>query len=188
MRLGAPRQAALLSCLQGTGSLMKWLSGCGLLFVGALAALTLLSRSCQRVTRLADAPDGTAQVAVIEDPGIGDSLVYIDLREYRFYSKRLTRGADCWLDFAHAAWSPDSRYVSIVANGIICEIPPVTFDRLDRRFVTFRQEEVRESIRRRYDLRPRDLAAFQNDPLQWALANDNPRRREAFRKLYPPEP
>jgi hypothetical protein len=152
--------------------------------------VTVQENHCGRDYRFA-APDGRSAVVLRERSSFGDSSYELILTDRGVPDVRLAPvKTDCWLSFAHVAWSERSRTVAIYFGDALCGDTWVAFDRDRGRFLPFRDmaDLMRVSLRDAYRLGPEDLQRYQGDPLQWAKAyrSSNPNgpdpSAEAFRK------
>lgn len=86
----------------------------------AVATVAVQQKGCERVYRF-DAPHGGAEVVLREAGNFGDSDFELMLEGNGTSAIRLapvTR--DCWLAFAHVAWSEESRKVAVYVGDGLC--------------------------------------------------------------------
>lgn len=142
--------------------------------VSARAALivliTVLSQGCSTVYRF-PSPDGTATVLLKARPGVADSSYRLTLDEGLLLSaiELAPVKDDCWLSFAHAAWSPDSTRVAVYFGDALCGNTWVAYDRRRRQFLSFESlsDVMRRSLIETYSLDDRQLSRWGGDPLRW---------------------
>ena len=95
------------------------------------------------------------------------------------------------MNFAHVAWSPDSRVAAIFVDNGYCSSIHEGYNAKTSSIVPFEPlaDQVRRSIINEYGVRPDDLVPYGGDPLEWAhYAGDGILRPgvEAFRRKYGP--
>ena len=118
-----------------------------------------------------------------------DCMVDVTLQTGWWQESALFRRNDCVVNFAHIAWSQDSRYAAIFVDNGFCSSIQVGYDLKSKASVPFPPfaDLVRKSITSEYKLRSDDLAPYKGDPLEWAhYPGDGTLRpgMEAFRKKH----
>jgi hypothetical protein len=138
-----------------------------------LAIVAVQQKGCERVYRF-DAPHGGAAVVIIETGNLSDSEFELMLQGSGTSAIRLAPvRRDCWLAFAHVAWSEQARKVAVYMGDGLCGDTWVAYDRDQRRFLPFSElaEVMRASLRGAYHLSADHLRPFGGDPLLWATAS-----------------
>jgi hypothetical protein len=139
----------------------------------AVAIVAVQEKGCERVYRF-DSPQRGVAVVLRETGNFGDSDLELLLAENSTSIIRLAPvRRDCWLDFAHVAWSENSRKVAVYVGDGLCGDTWVAYDRDQRRFLPFTDlaEVMRASLRGTYQLSADRLRPFGGDPLRWATSS-----------------
>ncbi len=144
--------------------------------------LFAMQSACWRTVIVSESPDRQYKARVKEWCIAPDCAIKAEVTSIVFPS---TIGAveDGDISFAHVTWSPDSSRVGVlVVNAYGADIK-AAYDTRNKKQIPFNTVEdlVRDSIRSNYKLTPSDLNRYANDPLQWAVEDDQAHRR--FRKL-----
>ena len=158
----------------------------------AIAIVSVQHNTCERVYRF-EAPHGGTAVVIRETGNLGDSNFELLLEGKGTKTVRLAPDRlDCWLAFAHVAWTEQARKVAVYMGDELCGDTWVAYDRDQRRFLPFTEvaELMRESLREAYQLSPGRLRRFGGDPLLWATGSGRRGSGEvdpaadAFRRLW----
>jgi hypothetical protein len=147
---------------------------------------------CTRTLITAPAPNGSATVHVKELCGIADCLIDVTVQKHWWQEeKTVISQTDCVINFAHVAWSPDSRVAAIFVDTGYCHNIQEGYDTHTSSLVPFSPyaDLVRGSIIREYGVKPDVLARYHDDPLKWAHYGGDGTGSEgmkAFREKYDP--
>jgi hypothetical protein len=136
-------------------------------------------------------PDHAATIRVKEFCTFPDCLVTVTLQTGWFTERKIVERSDCFVYFAHVAWSPDSRTAAIFVDNIACSSIHEGYDIKIASVVPFTTvaDLMRQSVVREYGVRTDDLAPFGGDPLEWAHYRGDgnvPPGVHAFREKYNP--
>ena len=155
----------------------------------ALFISLLLCAGCFKSRVHSQSPDGKSAINIRESCGYPDCSVDV-LVISGGKSKVLAWRSDCSIQFAHVAWTPDSRIAGVYVNNAYCKNVQEGYNVTMQRVVPYTEVIglIRESIVRDYRLRPEDLVPYGGDPLEWT--NDLGGTRTApgqiaFKERYP---
>jgi len=161
-------------------------------FAGILL-IAVLNRALTTVYKF-PSPDGSATVELRERSQLADSTLELLLRDGWLRSRKLAPVRnDCWLSFAHAAWTTDSTRVAVYFGDPLCGNTWVAYDRQKNQFLPFETPGavMHESLRETYNLSPQQLARSRGDPLLWMQGrgrgreNDDPAASLFRARLHP---
>lgn len=136
--------------------------------------VALLDNACTTAFKF-PSPDETASVELRMHRGGPDATLELFLHDRWFRRLRLIPVRnDCWLSFAHAAWTTDSTRVAVYFGDPLCGNTWVAYDRRKHQFLPFETmgDVMRESLRETYNLSPQQLARWRGDPLLWMQGRD----------------
>lgn len=157
-----------------------------------LAPLLILEVGCAKTLITSRAPDRSATVRVTQFCGPPDCRVDIYVQRGWWDEKIVDTRYDCIVNFAHVAWSADSRVAAIFVDNGFCSGIREGYDLTKESLVPFEPlaDLVRQSIVKEYGVHPSDLAPYGGDPLEWAHDSGDGIVRpgvEAFRRKYGPD-
>jgi hypothetical protein len=152
----------------------------------------LFCASCSKTLIASRAPNHASTVRIKQLCFLPDCVVEVTLQKGLFDERIIAVRSDCIVNFAHIAWSPDSRLAAIFVDNSLCSNIQEVWDvstSSTRPFAPM-ADRVRRSIVREYGLKPGDLEPYGGDPLEWARypGDGSPRPGiEVFRKKYGPD-
>lgn len=154
--------------------------------------LSVVLVGCSKTLITSHAPNRSATVRVNETCFFPDCSVDVTSQTHWWTEQRIASRRDCIVNFAHVAWSSDSRVAAVFVDNGDCSSIHVGYDFRTRSVVPFEPlaDLVRRSIVKEYSIRPEDLRPYGGDPLEWAhYAGDGKVKPgvEAFRKKYGPD-
>lgn len=160
---------------------------------GAVLLVLALSSGCiSHTVMTVPSPDGSAKAWIHESCGIPDCEVTVYLKSgWLGFAKTIARRSDCHINFAHIAWSADSRTVAVYSDHGWCQHIHEGYDVKRATTIPFAEVAglVRKSIIREYQLTDADLLPYRGDALLWgSYAGDgNPGPGlSAFARRYRP--
>jgi hypothetical protein len=167
-------------------------SVCFTISICLLSLLTLILAACSKTLITSRAPDQSATVRVKQICFFPDCLVNVTVQTGWWTERRIVERRDCIVNFAHVAWSPDSRVAAIFVDNGFCSSIRDAFDMKRQSIIPFEPfaDYVRRSIIKEYGLNVNDLTPYRGDPLEWGHYPGDGNARpgiEAFRKKYGPE-
>ena len=149
------------------------------------------SVGCTKTLISSKAPNGSAVVQVKEFCSFPDCIVNVTVQTGWWKTTTIAQRSDCILEFAHVAWSSDSRIAGIYVDNSACSSIHEGYDVKAASRIPFSSvaDLVRQSIIREYGVQPADLVPYDGDPLRWAHypgSGDGGSyvAIEAFRKKY----
>jgi hypothetical protein len=156
-----------------------------------LMLLGLLQLGCSKTLITSRAPNHSATVRVREFCTFPDCVVEVTVQTGWWAEKSLVNKSDCIVNFAHVAWTQDSRVAAIFVDNGSCASIHEGYDLKAASLVPFAPvaDIVRRSIIAEYGVGPGDLAPYGDDVLEWAhypgdgIARPGP---HAFRDKYHP--
>ena len=161
---------------------------CGL---KSLSLILLLQLGCSKTLITSRAPDHSAIIRVKEMCIFPDCLVSVTAQPGWWTEETIAHRSDCIVNFAHVAWTSDSRVAAIFVDNGYCSSIREAYDVKKPSVTPFDPfaDLIRRSIVREYGIHPEDLAPYGGDPLEWAHypGDGIPRPGvDAFRQKYEP--
>ena len=153
-----------------------------------LFSLGVLNAACSTTLIASRDPGGFGTVQIEEFCTFPDCVVDVAVHEPWRLEKVIAIRRDCIVNFAHVAWSPDSRFAAVYVGNSFCSSIREGYDFATHSVVPFDPlaDVMRESIVKDYGLQPQDLANYGGDALRWAHDDRGtyPPGTNAFRARY----
>lgn len=90
--------------------------------IGFIACLCIILAGCSKTLITSKSPNGSITVRVHETSFFPDCSVDVTARSGWFGYTTIAERSDCIVNFAHVAWSPDSRTAAIYVDDRLCSI------------------------------------------------------------------
>ena len=138
--------------------------------IALTCCIGIVCSACSKTLITSRAPNQSATVRVKEWYGFPDCVVTVTVQKGWWTEKEIANHGDCIINFAHVAWTPDSRFAAIFVANSYCSSIQQVYDLRTASLVPFKPlaDLVRRSIIREYGIRPSELARYRGDSLEWA--------------------